>query len=177
MVLWSTLLAPVVLGDLVFKGAHANADVVLPDEASLATNPCLAGVIVLLGDAADAANELLSVLCVLPLLCFLRLLGLSAFGGGRGLEFVEWFRVLAFGGPDGAPRLSFGCVEVESVMLCMFWRMWCIMLRVHEVWLRKGSLLSFCAYQTLRRCAFFASVRYMVVDATWQPTLRSAVSI
>lgn len=109
MIFRLALFAPVVVGNLVFVRAHAYADIVLPHEARLARDPRLARVFVLLGGAADAADDFFGVLRLLFfLLGLLVLLGLSTFRRGR-LQLVKGLCVLALGGSDGASRFGFSC--------------------------------------------------------------------
>lgn len=107
MILRATLFAPVELGDLVVKRAHADADVVLPDFARLAADPGLPRVLVLRCGSADAAYEFNWLLRLLLLLGLLGLSVLAALRRGDGLEFVKGLGVLTLGRPDRASWLGF----------------------------------------------------------------------
>lgn len=119
------LLAPVILRHVLGVRADANADIMLPCAASVAGDPRFARVVVLLRRAADAPDHLVLGLLFLlvgrrrRLLAALPLLPLRRVG--RVIELVEWFRVLAFRGADGASRFGFAwrCVSVLPLSVPM----------------------------------------------------------
>lgn len=126
MILWPTLFAPVVLGDLILVGAHAHADVVLPGIAGFAGDPGLARVLILFRRAADASNDFLGFLGLLLLvLCLSRLFCLASFRGRGLLELVKGLCMLAFGRADRAPRFGFACCKVSLSCERCCGRSWC----------------------------------------------------